>query len=350
MIMDAIKSGIFIIVFVIAAVFIMIVANEIQSYYQMFLIIMFVIAGLIGIISLLMHKPTDKITPKPIKESFISPINNRTLELEKNIEQYSVEEEQYCSLGYYRWRMLSGEKIHEEITLSNCLPAEKQMFTITEAYLELTTKNDGFIDRTPYLYVEMRNDIVEIGSCFELVGYKCVSDFEGGIAPKGYRFESDEKYLVDIRTGKRVRDHNRTTELRKVVDNFAFNAGYKSSVDYKDLDPLTDALVCSEIYIRLRETPEGEFEPYHFMPSDDVKDRKSPLLLGSQKPDIEEPVQQIEIKLPLEAIVKNNKKPFSLIKAIKDGIVTIVLLVCLVVLIGGLIMFLLFALSHPFRR
>ena len=143
---------------------------------------------------------------------------------------------------------------------------------IVECGLELSKEQDNWSDRTPQLKVVAKNKTGQITAWMNLRGYKNASDFEGGIAPKGFEFrsydENSEKFLVDKKTGKRVESPERTAKLLENVGNLAYAAGIKS--EELDLDDLQDELQGASVAVRVRENSKGNREAYYFMQPDEA--------------------------------------------------------------------------------
>lgn len=144
---------------------------------------------------------------------------------------------------------------------------------IVECGLEQSKEQDNWNDRTPQLKVVSKNKTGQITAWLNLRGYKNVSDFEGGIAPKGFEFrsfdENSEKFLVDKKTGKRVESPERTAKLLENVGNLAYAAGITD--EQIDIDALQTELLSSTVAVRVRENARGQREAYYFMQPEEAR-------------------------------------------------------------------------------
>lgn len=142
---------------------------------------------------------------------------------------------------------------------------------IVECGKELSKEQENWNDRTPQLKVVAKNKTGQITAWMNLRGYKNASDFEGGVAPKGFEFrsydETSEKFLVDKKTGKRVESQERTAKLLENVANLMFAAGIEGT---SDLDALPDELQGQSVGVRVRENSRGKAEAYYFLRPEEV--------------------------------------------------------------------------------
>ena len=144
--------------------------------------------------------------------------------------------------------------------------------SIVECGLEQSKEQDNWSDRTPQLKVVAKNKTGQITAWFNLRGYKNASDFENGIAPKGFEFrsydENSEKFLVDKKTGKRVESPERTAKLLENVGNLAYAAGITE--ESIDIDALQTELLDATIAVRVRENSRSQREAYYFMQAEEA--------------------------------------------------------------------------------
>ena len=143
---------------------------------------------------------------------------------------------------------------------------------ISECGMELSKEQDNWNDRTPQLKVVAKNKTGQITAWMNLRGYKNASDFEAGVAPKGFEFrsydENSEKFLVDKKTGKRVESPERTAKLLENIGNLAYSAGITD--ESIDLDKLQEELAGATVGVRVRENSRGQREAYYFMQTEEI--------------------------------------------------------------------------------
>lgn len=161
--------------------------------------------------------------------------------------------------------------------LGGLLKAGDHQVTVTEAGIVFSKENPNWTDLTPQLKVIGKNEKGQITAWMNLRGYKNISDFDNGIAPKGHEFrsfdDSSEKFLCKIgKDGKatRVVSEERTAKLLENVGNLAFAIGFEDELDSDDLEPLTEALYNAEVGVRVRENANGRTEAHYFMAADEV--------------------------------------------------------------------------------
>jgi len=157
--------------------------------------------------------------------------------------------------------------------IGGLLKAGDHQVIITEAGIELSKEQQSWTDRTRQLKVVVKNKFGQITAWLNLKGYKNISDFPGGIAPKGHEFrsydESSEKFLVNKATGKRVESAERTAKLLENVGNLAYSAGIE--VEEIELEDVPSELVDASCGVRVRENGRGQLEAHYFMKASEAK-------------------------------------------------------------------------------
>lgn len=123
-------------------------------------------------------------------------------------------------------------------------------------------------DVTPQAKHYMKNEEGYITLKQNMRAFKNEDDFEGGVAPEGYRFEQyDEdstKFLVNNETNERVEDEARTAELHESFGDFASCAGIEGDeAEYLDI---LDALPGQVIVIKTKANKNGFMEVVSWSP------------------------------------------------------------------------------------
>lgn len=118
------------------------------------------------------------------------------------------------------------------------------LVTITE----VSKKNarsikDAYEDETPQIEVKFKNDKGVINHWFNLKGYMSLADLEeaGQEVPEGYDIRSSgngksENYLVNIATGHRLENPDKTDKAVEIFLNFANDAGIPVDEEFAPAD------------------------------------------------------------------------------------------------------------------
>jgi len=125
-------------------------------------------------------------------------------------------------------------------------------------------------DDTPQLEVTFQSEEGSIKKWYNLAGYKSKSDYPTGVAPKGFEFRSsangDENYLVNIKTGMRVQDEEKTATAEKIFCELANDAGIAEGEGFGISD-----LIGKQIGVNVRDNNKGGVEVHYTMPASRVQ-------------------------------------------------------------------------------
>ncbi|TAL61578.1 MAG: hypothetical protein EPN85_04455, partial [Bacteroidetes bacterium] len=159
--------------------------------------------------------------------------------------------------------------------LKNALDTAEQKAIIKEAKIELSKGQPNWNDRSLQLKIVVANSKFKLKASLNLIGYKNSSDFGGGLAPKGHEYRPidyvSEKFVVNLKTGKRVESTERTNKLLENVGKLAHAARIdKAEIEIEDL---VDTLVGKEI--RLYNMEGGILSNQNIIRSDDHEGSES---------------------------------------------------------------------------
>jgi hypothetical protein len=146
---------------------------------------------------------------------------------------------------------------------------------MVEVAFTTAKESTKWVDKTPQVKIVYKNETGQVTAWMNCRGYKNISDFPNGIAPKGHEFrsfdEDSEKFLVDKKTNMRVESPERTEQLLQNIDRVAISAGVVEEGEDYDFNDLPNLLVGESVGIKVIENKRGKIEVSFAMPVKDVK-------------------------------------------------------------------------------
>lgn len=126
----------------------------------------------------------------------------------------------------------------KKILKGGLLQAGQHATEISEVSLVESEPSTQWADRTAQLKVAFKNAAGSITRWYNTIGYKSISDFPTGIAPKGFEFRSsesgNENYLVNIKTGLRVENDEKSETCATMLGELLEDAGIPAGTDFSD--------------------------------------------------------------------------------------------------------------------
>ncbi len=155
--------------------------------------------------------------------------------------------------------MFSAEK-----TQGNLLGEGDHLVTIESAQFVDAPVNENWNDQTPQLAVKYRNSDGVITSWLNMRGYRQFDELSAKDKASG-KFEprGDNNYAVDVKTGLRVEDPERTKQGLAYINALGIDAlGLKPGTSFKASD-----LVNEEVGIHVEKNSQNKLRVMYTMPA-----------------------------------------------------------------------------------